>query len=106
VKITIPTTTGATLKKKIFDAVEDETLKTWEVRTDTKKIQFLTHKPEQWYDRTLLRFTVKKDALIIDSTKWKSKEADEAANGYFIGRFTEILLVHFSDDFNDFTVSK
>jgi hypothetical protein len=106
VKITIPTTTGATLKKKIFDAVEDQTLKTWEVRIATNDIKVLTHKPDQWYDRTLLRFTVKKDALVIDTTKWKGKEADEAANGYFIGRFTEILLVHFSDDFDDFTVSK
>lgn len=105
-KITIPTAAGAALKKKIFDAVEDETLKTWEVRTDNSNVEFLTHKPEQWYDRSLLKFTVNKDALIINATFWRSKGADQAANGYYIGRFTEILLVHFSDDFDNFTVSK
>jgi hypothetical protein len=51
VKITIPTATGAALKKKIFDAVEDETLKTWEVRSANNDVKVLTHKPEQWYDR-------------------------------------------------------
>jgi len=105
-KITIPTTAGTALKKAIFDAVEDETLRTWEVRTDNNNVEFLTHKPEQWYDRTLLRFTVKKDVLLIDTTFWKSKGADKVSDGYFIGRFTEVLLVHFSDDFDTFTVGK
>ncbi|MEO7214957.1 hypothetical protein [Mucilaginibacter sp.] len=105
-KITIPTTTGAALKKKIFDHVKDETLKTWEITKGESGTEYLTHSPEQWADRAIMKFNVEKDVLEIIASKWKSNDVDKAANGYYIGRFTEILLVHFSDDFDTFTVSK
>ena len=103
-KITIPTPKGAALKKKILEAVEDETLKTWEARGD--QAEHLTHKPEQWYDKVLLGFTVTKTALEIDTYWWKGNVPDEDVKGYYIGRFTEALLVHFRDDFETFTISK
>jgi hypothetical protein len=105
-KITIPTTKGIALKDKIFKAVKDETLKTWEIRTDADKVDYLTHKPDQWYDKALLKFTVTKDQLEIAVYWWKSKVPDESIKGYYIGRFAEVLLVHFGGDFPDFTVSK
>jgi hypothetical protein len=103
-KITIPTSTGAALEKKIFKAVEDETLKTWEVRSG--EVKYLTHKPEQWYDKVLLRFTVTKEALEVDTYWWKGNVPNEDVKGYYIGRFTEALLVHFRGDFETFTISK
>src|SRR4051812_20140145 len=99
-KIVIPITTGADLKKKIFEAVKDETLKTWEVRTG--QVKYLTHKPTQWYDKVLLKFLVTETILEIDTYWWKGNVPDEDVKGYYIGRFTEVLLVHFRDDFDDF----
>lgn len=103
--ITIPTTKGEALKKKIFDAVEDGTLETWVTRTGEKAV-YLTHKPAQWYDRVILKFTTNDKALIIETDWWKGNLPDEDIKGYYIGRFCEVLLAHFRIDFSTFTVSK
>lgn len=102
--ITIPTLKGAALKKKIFDAVEDGTLETWVTRTG--ETVYLTHKPTQWYDRVILRFTPNDKALVIETYWWKSNVPYEDTKGYYIGRFCEVLLAHFRDDFSTFTISK
>ena len=105
-KIIIQTQTGESFINKIFKYVEDENLKTWLVRNDRDGNKYLTHKPEQWYDLALIGFTIKQNQLEVNLNWWKDKEPTEDVKGYYFGRFIEILLVHFKNDFNDFTVNK
>jgi hypothetical protein len=105
-KIIIPTQTGESFKNKIFKYVEDENLKTWLIRKDSDGNKFLTHKPDQWYDLALIGFSIKQNQLEVYLNWWKGKEPNEDVKGYYIGRFVEILLVHFKNDFINFTISK
>jgi hypothetical protein len=104
-KIIIPTQQAEVLKNKMFKSVEDEILKTWIIRKDADGKKYLTHKPDQWYDLALLAFTVKTNQLDISITWWNGKEPNEDIKGYYVGRFVEILLVHFKDAFTTFTVN-
>ena len=103
-KIKIPTKSASALKKKIFDAVEDETLKTWVLRRSQEGYIYLTHKPEQWYDKAILSFITTDNALEIHVTHWTGIQQDLAVDGYYLGRFIEVLLVHFSADYQYFEV--
>ncbi len=105
-KIIIPTQRAEALKNEIFKAVEDEDLKTWVITKDAKNTLYLTHKPAQWNNLALIGFTVKANQLEAYLTWWKDKEPNEDIKGYYIGRFAEVLLVHFKSQFNNFTVEK
>ncbi|WP_292947522.1 hypothetical protein [Mucilaginibacter sp. 44-25] len=104
--ITIQTKKGDALKKAIFEAVEDKTLKTWEIRESKDDSYLLTHKPEQWADRALLEFLVSEEVLLIRTVTWRNHEEDLAAQNFFIGRFVEILLQHFGKYFINLKVNK
>ncbi len=104
-KIVIPTQAGEALKNKIIKFVEDENLKTWVVRS-SGGTKYLTHKPEQWYDLALIGFTVATNQLEAYVTWWKGKEPGEDVKGYYLGRFVEILLVHFKSEYKNLTINK
>ncbi|KEO71670.1 hypothetical protein [Anditalea andensis] len=105
-KIIIPTSSGESLKTKIFKFVEDENLKTWVIRIDSKSEKYLTHKPNQWYDLALIEFIVLPNQLEAKIAWWDNNEPTDEVKGYYIGRFVEILLVHFKDNFKNFSVNK
>ncbi|WP_345954015.1 hypothetical protein [Mucilaginibacter sp. PAMB04168] len=104
-KIIIRTSEGSDLRDDIIRAVGDGELPTWQIRTGTNKIDYLTH-TGQWADRALLSFDVYDDKLEIVAVKWKEQNEDAAAKKYYVGRFTEMLLIHFSDYFTNFAVHK
>lgn len=106
-KIELYTKSGKKLIEEIFSAVEDEVLKTWAIRESKEKKKFLTHKPEQWYDKVIIGFTFTDEKVTINLHYWENMgEADEATKGYYIGRFTEALLVHFKNKFTKFEIIK
>lgn len=105
-KIEIYTTKGANLVAEIFSAVENEDVKTWVVRKDANNTKYLTHKPEQWYDKALFNIVSTSDRVSISITWWKDKEPTEDIKGYYMGRFTELLLVNFKDKFGKFEIIK
>lgn len=105
-KIIIPTTEACALKKRIFDSVADETLKTGSIITGARTIKYLTHTPDQWADKVFLNFKVKGNALEIVPSWAKDNIPDVASKSYYIGCFTEVLLVHLSSSYDAFTVSK
>ena len=76
------------------------------IRKDANDSLFLTHKPEQWIDKALIGFRTEKDKLFIFLTWWKDKEPTKEIKGYYVGRMTEILLVHFSDMYEKFEIEK
>jgi len=53
-----------------------------------------------------LGFTVKNNQLEIHLFCWADKVPAEDIKGYYLGTFSEALLVHFKDDFDTFTVHK
>ena len=106
-KIILKTTSAQGLINQIFKSVKDETLKTWEIRKDKDGNEFLTHSPEQWSDIALLKFIPQKDRLDIQFAWWqKNDEPTLEIKGYYIGRITEILLVHFANMFDEFEIIK
>lgn len=105
-RIILNTKSAQKLIDKIFKAIADETIKTWEVKTDKSGSKFLTHNPEQWIDKALFGFKTETDKLVIFLTWWKDKEPTEDVKGYYVGRITEILLVHFSDMYDKFEIEK
>ncbi|MFA7081410.1 MAG: hypothetical protein WC135_02245 [Bacteroidales bacterium] len=104
-KIEIYTDFGQALIDKIFKYVEDDSAKTWEIR-EGKKNRYLTHKPDQWYDKALFKFNNEKEKVIIELTWWKDKEPTEYIKGCYMGRLTELLLNNFSDKFGKFEIIK
>ena len=105
-KIKLFTESAQTLTNAILNSVKDETVKTWEIKKDQNGDEFLTHNPEQWINKALFGFKSEKDKLIIYLTWWKDKEPTEDIKGYYVGRMTEILLVHFSEMYDKFEIEK
>lgn len=78
----------------IFLAVEKGSIRTWEITNGNGK-RFLTHSPEQWKDKALLYFEPSDNTSILSIWWWGERIPNQAIQGYYLGRFTEILLVHF-----------
>ena len=105
-KIKIPTKEAGILKEEIFNAVKDQTLKTWVITVGESGNSYLTHKPDQWYDEAILKFSATNEELQINVDHWKGKPHNLAVDRYYLGRFIEVLLVHFSSYFETFEVHK
>lgn len=89
------------LYNSINQKINSGELRTWEIKKDSNKDVLYNHSPEQWSDKVLLKPTNHPDGLQLKINWWKnSSEPDEQTKGYILGRFTEILMVHFRDLFN------
>ena len=82
--------------------IKNGELKTWELKEHGKQEDVLyNHTPDQWSGRVLLKPTDHEKGLEVFTTRWStSPEPDEAAKGYIIGRFVEVLMVHFRTNFD------
>ncbi|WP_161531799.1 hypothetical protein [Riemerella anatipestifer] len=98
-KIIVHTTKAKTLYGAINSKIEEE-LKTWEIVNISGNEIVYTHTPEQWRGKALVYPLAHKDGLELEITWWKDCEPDEATKGYILGRFTEILMVHFRNLFD------
>lgn len=73
---------------------------TWDYTTNDKNEERLIHTTQQWEKKGCLRLTASKnnDYVQADFRYWSSFKEDER-NGdedkYYLGRFTELILVHF-----------
>lgn len=106
-KIEIYTKQGESLIKQIFSAVENENVKTWVLKKNIDGDKFLTHKPEQWCDKVLLGLKATDEKVIVSLYWWENTgEPADDIKGYYIGRFTELLLVNFKEKFTKFEILK
>lgn len=97
-EIKVYTKDSSSLKSHIIDAANKGELNTWGTRKDKEGDSLLTHTPEQWYDKVVLKFTPNDQYLGIKPYYWNgNKEPTEDDYGYILGRFTEILLARFRD---------
>lgn len=96
--------------KALYDAInykiEKEKLKTWEIKLDSEKDIHYNHTPDQWSDRALIKPILQKDYLEFKITWWKNNKPEKDTKGYYLGRFTEILMVHFRDLFDSLKIDK
>ena len=100
--IQTPSTTK--LKKKILDCVSDKVdangndIATWQcVETDANE-KVLVHTTDQWAEKgcIAIKHDISHNELQVRFHYWDSyTERDNGDEKYMLGRFTELLLVHF-----------
>ena len=99
-KLLFKTTNPTKLKADILKLIEDEELKTWSVLV-SKSIKYLKH-TQQWGDKGVVEIeddTIN-NQLIVQVRKFKNvTEEIEDFEGYYLGRFCEIIFVNFPNNF-------
>lgn len=84
----------------MLNKIENNELKTLEIVFNKYNEKLFNHIPEQWSNKALLMYAVGIDAVTFEICWWeKNDEPNEDIKGCIIGRFTELLMVHFKDDF-------
>lgn len=101
----IKTPSAAKLKKEIIDCVSNKVdangtgIATWQcVETDASE-RVLVHTTDQWAEKgcIAIKHDISHNELQVRFHYWDScPERDNADDKYMLGRFTELLLVHFS----------
>lgn len=94
--ILVKTQNPAGLLKAIKKAIDDENIDTWSYDNDGD----FTHTPEQWKNKAWLRPKIYEGELRFGILKQKNVELKKVIYGVYHGRFIEMLLTHFDDDFS------
>jgi len=95
-KIIVYTDNAKGLYDSINYKIKKGELKTWEIKLASNNEVLYNHSPEQWSDRVLLMPNDHIHGIVINTKSWSDQPTpDEATKGYIIGRFVEILMVHF-----------
>ncbi len=101
-RIEIHTPDPSFLIEKIKGDIAADKIKTWSIVLDADKRQYLTHKPEQWFKKALLKPSIGAipQRLILTVTWFSNSIPTEYIKGFYVGRFTEVLLEHYKLDFS------
>ena len=94
-RIIVHTKNANTLFNSINSKIDNKELKTWEIKKNNKGEILYNHTPEQWSDAALIKPLNHEKGLELRVSWWDNNQPDEAIKGYILGRFTEILMVHF-----------
>lgn len=95
-KIEALTASPAQMVAAIDKAISEGGLQTWKMVKDADGKPLYTHTPQQWSEKALIDREVKQDRVFFTITYWNGKpEPSMDDKGYYFGRFTEVLLVHF-----------
>lgn len=103
---------GIDLKELIVDDVKENVSETWDIKKTKKDEEVLVHTREQWKKKGFIRLKnnddYEKDPYVLATFKYWTSFEDEDKNsndaGYMLGRFTELLLVHFKDKIDDIII--
>lgn len=99
-KIIVHTKSPSILIASIKKDINDGELKTWEIKKDNKGETLFNHIPPQWSDKALLKPSILDEKLILSINWWKGYEPEDNIKGYILGRFIEILMVHYREEFD------
>jgi hypothetical protein len=101
----IKTPSATKLKKEIIDCVSRKVdangkgIATWQcVETDASE-KVLVHTTDQWAEKgcIVIKNDISRNELQVRFHYWDScTERDNADDKFMLGRFTELILVHFS----------
>jgi hypothetical protein len=89
------------LLKKIKAAVGNGTVETWQLDADGD----FTHTPQQWLHQAWFRPSILNKSLVFNILGQASKQMSTPAYAVYHGRFIEMLLAHFDEDFSDATAT-
>lgn len=95
--VIIKTSDPKGLLKKIKDAIDNEDVATWSYDTDGD----FTHMPQQWKNKAWLKPKTYTTELRFGLLGPKDVEISKAIYGVYHGRFIEMLLTHFDEDFSN-----
>lgn len=101
----VKTPSATKLKKEIIDSVTDKVdangrgIATWQCVEIDGNEKVLVHTKDQWAEKgcIAIKHDISHNELHVRFHYWESctdKDVDD--NKYMLGRFTELLLVHFS----------
>ncbi len=85
------------LLRKIRKGIDDQTIDTWSYDSDGD----FTHTPEQWKNKAWLRPKVYSGELRFGILAQRDTKLSTYLYGVFHGRFIEMLLNHFDNDFRN-----
>ena len=95
------TTNPNKLNLAILSLIDDGKLKTWEI-FEEEGIKYLRH-TKQWGEKGVIKMEVdnEENQLIVKFLKFK-KVTEEVKDfeGYYLGRFCEIIFVNFPNNFS------
>ena len=96
---------SSVLLDKITKKITNKELETWEIKRNDKNEILFSHIPEQWKEKAMPKPYIKKDSLDFVISWWsKNGEPEKRIQGYILGRFIEILMVHFRNDFRNIEI--
>lgn len=93
--IIVQTPAPAKLLADIKTAIKEGHVETWLVDPEGD----FTHEPEQWRKKAWLNPTVVPGVLVFGLLGQKNVTMTKAIYGTYHGRFIEMLLTHFDDEF-------
>ena len=99
-KLEFNTPNPSSLKNEIIKMIEDGELQTWVIFTQ-KNTKYLKH-IGQWGEKGVIELTPDKifDKLEVQVLKFEKTEDElEDFEGYYYGRFCEVVFVNFADRF-------
>ena len=97
--IVVVTSKPKTLLAAIKKAIDDKDVETWEYDSDGD----FTHTPPQWRQKAWLRPVVQEGQLTFKLLPQKDVSLTNAVNGVYHGRFIEMLVTHFAEQFSSAT---
>jgi len=95
VSLTVKTSKPKALLAAIKKAIDDKKIETWEYDGDGD----FTHSPDQWRNQGWLRPTTEEGQLSFKLLSQKDVKMTKVVYGVYHGRFIEMLLTHFDEDF-------
>lgn len=78
-------------------AIDSDKIETWQYDDDGD----FTHTADQWSRRAWLRPRIRDDSLVFNIVPPRTRTISKVVYGIYHGRFIEMLLTHFDDDFSD-----
>ncbi|MDI1451389.1 hypothetical protein [Polyangium sp. 6x1] len=99
--IVIATPNPRGLLANIKRAIDEEKVKTWSYDKDGD----LTHAPDQWANKAWLRPVIGQGTLMFGLLGRKSEGMTKLIYGIYHGRFVEMLLTHFDEEFTNALVT-
>lgn len=94
--IIVKTTSPSQLLASIKKAIDDNNVRSWSYDSDGD----FTHDAEQWKNKAWLRPKIYQGELRLGIIKPTNSNMSKQIYGLYHGRFIDMLLTHFDDDFS------
>jgi len=95
--IRVETSNPQALLAAVKEAIRKDKVRTWSCDGDGD----FTHSADQWNLKAWLRPSLESGALLLRILPPKGQQITKEVYGIYHGRFIEMLLVHFDDQFSN-----